>query len=548
MKDQSVVDRGPSAADHRMPTAEQCVLRSLLERFSDEQPDKMFAWFESGSEWTYLQARNQANVAGGAFQKLGIRQQEHVLVWLPNGADIVRAWFGLNWIGAVYVPLNLAYRGALLAHAIERSDARVMVVHADLVQHLNSIPLSRLETLIIVKNSGTQKTPENLQCLDAGILEEAVDELVQPERPIQPWDPQSIIYTSGTTGPSKAVLSCYAHLWSSTFEDSFVFLNKDDRFLIGLPLFHAGGTMDMYSSLIRGASVAILDRFRTDQFWSAVRESKSTVTNLVGAMVAFLANSPPQENETDHSLRAFIAIPSNENMKVFARRFRVTAYTAYNMTEISMPIVSGPNPASDGFCGTLRPGVEARIVDENDCELPRGEVGEFVLRTDAPWALNSGYYKDEAATARAWRNGWFHTGDFLRTNEDGEFFFVDRKKDAIRRRGENISSFEVESAATLHPNVKDAVAYAVPSEHGDDDVMLAFTLVGADSLDYEELITVMAGQLAHFMVPRYFRVMKEFPRTPTDKIEKHKLRSEGVTADTWDREAHGVVIKRDALR
>jgi crotonobetaine/carnitine-CoA ligase len=235
-------------------------------------------------------------------------------------------------------------------------------------------------------------------------------------------------------------------------------------------------------------------------------------------------------------------------MKTFARRFGVTGYTAYNMTEISMPVVSGPNPPSDGYCGMLRRGVEARIVDENDCELPVGEVGEFILRTDAPWALNSGYYKDEAATAKAWRNGWFHTGDFLRRNEAGEYFFADRKKDAIRRRGENISSFEVETAATLHPNVKDAVAFAVPSEHGDDDVMLAFTLSGAEDVDYGELIQTMAKELAHFMVPRYFRVVNEFPRTPTDKIEKHKLRSEGVTDDTWDREAHGVIIKRDVIR
>jgi crotonobetaine/carnitine-CoA ligase len=421
-----------------------------------------------------------------------------------------------------------------------------MVVHADLVRHLDNIALSKLETLIVVGNNVEREKVQGLRCLSSTLLS-APAEIVAPAQAIRPWDTQSIIYTSGTTGPSKAVLSCYAHLWSSCYAEAFVFIRDDDRILCGLPLFHAGGTMNIIAALIRGGSVAILQRFRTDQFWDVVRRSESTVGNLVGAMIAFLANAPPQPNEKNHPLRAFIGVPSNEDMKVFASRYGVEGYTAYNMTETSMPLRSGANPASGGFCGTLRPGVQARIVDDNDCEVATGEVGELILRTDAPWAMNSGYYKDEAATARAWRNGWFHTGDYLRTNAKGEFFFSDRKKDAIRRRGENISSFEVESAAKLHPHVKDAVAYAVPNAQGDDDVMLAVTLVNADELDHRDLINLMAGQLAHFMVPRYFRTVSDFPRTPTDKIEKHKLRSEGVTPDTWDREAHGVAVKRQDI-
>jgi carnitine-CoA ligase len=214
---------------------------------------------------------------------------------------------------------------------------------------------------------------------------------------------------------------------------------------------------------------------------------------------------------------------------------------------VSTPLVSDFHPGTPGTCGTVRPGIEARVVDEHDCEVAPGETGELILRSDRPWAMNHGYYKNPEATAKAWRNGWFHTGDGFRYDEDGFFYFVDRIKDAIRRRGENISSFEVENEVSAHPLVAEAAAIPVPSELGEDEVMVVVAPTEGATIDEAELLEFLAPRMAHFMLPRYVRTVDELPKTPTQKIQKHLLKSDGVTADTWDRDAAGVVVTRDRI-
>ena len=200
-----------------------------------------------------------------------------------------------------------------------------------------------------------------------------------------------------------------------------------------------------------------------------------------------------------------------------------------------------------GTCGKVRPGIDARVVDENDCEVPPGVTGELILRADRPWAMNHGYYKNPEATAAAWRNGWFHTGDGFRYDEDGYFYFVDRIKDAIRRRGENISSFEVEAEVHGSPDVQEAAAIAVPSELGEDEVMIIVAPVEGGEIDPEALFHFLEPRMAHFMLPRYIRIVDELPKTPTQKVQKHRLKDVGVTDDTWDREAAGIVVKRERI-
>ncbi|MEE3101178.1 MAG: ATP-dependent acyl-CoA ligase, partial [Pseudomonadota bacterium] len=221
--------------------------------------------------------------------------------------------------------------------------------------------------------------------------------------------------------------------------------------------------------------------------------------------------------------------------------------TVFTMTEPSVPIVSEINSDILPAAGKPRAGVSARVVDENDCELPPGEIGELVLRTDCPWAMNSGYYKNPEATAKAWRNGWFHTGDGFRTDADGNFYFVDRMKDAIRRRGENISSYEVEAEVLAHPDVNECAVVAVKSEVSEDEVLAVVAPVPGKTVDPAELLAFLAPRMAHFMVPRYVRIVHELPRTPTAKVRKIELREAGVTADTWDREAAGIRIKRERI-
>ena len=532
----------PETTDPRVPPRDRVVTRDLIDRLAREQPASVFVKYDdTGEEWTYAQFRDLVIQTGIGLQGLGVAQGDHVLVFTPNSREQVRIFFALNYIGAVYVPINTAYKGKLLEHVVNVSDAKLAVVHASLVDRLDGIALHRLEQLLVV-GGATPAAPLPCTSYDAALLP-ASGTLAPLRRPIEPWDPMSIIFTSGTTGPSKGVLSSYLHLFTNAGPETWTFVRSDDRYLINSPMFHIGGMGPMFCMLARGASFAMVDRFDTATYWQSVRNTGCTVAFLLGVMATFLEKLPAQPDDRDNPLRLVLTVPLASNAESFSRRFGVDVYTIFNMTEVSTPIISDPNPTVRGTCGKARPGVEVRLVDDNDCEVPVGKVGEMLVRTDRPWGMNSGYYKNAEATAQAWRNGWFHTGDAFIRDAEGNFFFVDRMKDAIRRRGENISSFEVEAEVTAHPDVSESAAVAVPSDLGEDDVMVIVAPVAGKSVDPAELLEFLRPRMAYFMIPRYVRVLPVLPKTPSNKVLKHELRAEGITPDTWDREAAGIRIK-----
>ena len=535
-----------SRAASAVPAREDCVLRYVLEKRAAETPERDFIRLPDGSALGYGAFQRLVQRTARALAALGVKQGDTVTVWLPNGLEMVRVWFAINWLGAVYVPINTAYKGKLLAHVLANAGSRLIVASADLVGRLREVDRAQLQAVVAI--GGEAPPVPGLSMLDARALDGDPGAVPELARPIEPWDVQSIIYTSGTTGRSKGVVSSYAHLFSMGGPRSFYMVDASDCFLLYGPLFHVGGTLPVVASLNRGGVVAIGGDFSTESFWPTVRATRATMVILLGVMSSFIEKRPSAPHDRDHTLRKVMMIPLPDSWESFAGRFGVTVWTLFNMTEINVPIVSAPNPRKLGTCGRLREGVEARIVDENDCEVEPGTVGELVLRTTAPWELNSGYFKDPEATVRAWRNGWFHTGDGFRVDEEGDWFFVDRMKDAIRRRGENISSFEVEVEILAHPDVRECAVVAVPNETAEDDVLAIVAPVPGRSIEPAELLAFLQPRLAHFMLPRYVRTLAELPRTPTQKVEKHVLRAAGLTPDTWDREKAGLRITRDRIR
>ncbi|PKH99722.1 AMP-binding protein [Glaciecola sp. 33A] len=532
--------------DQRIPDRDQCVVRYLIDRWAQEAPDKVYVRFEDGDTWTYAELKERVVKTAVGFQKLGVQQGETVAVWLPNGPDALLSFYALNYIGAIFVPFNTAFCGNMLHHVIDNSDAKIIVVHKDLAPRLTEIDLAKLKVQILC--GGTCDTDTGLESHIFNDLKAFPDELMPLVRAIEPWDPQSIIYTSGTTGPSKGVLSSYLHMYSNAGPESWPMVTREDRYLVAAPFFHIGGMAPPFVMLVRGASFALLSGFSTDTFWASAKQSQATVVFLLGVMATFLMKQPPSSNDKEHGVMKAFMVPLSDDAPAFTERFGIDIYTIFNMTEISSPIVSEPNPTVRGTCGKVRPGVDVRLVDGNDCEIPVGQVGEMIIRTDRPWGMNSGYYKNSEATAEAWRNGWFHTGDAFRQNEDGYFYFVDRIKDAIRRRGENISSFEVEVEVCSHPAIREAAAIGVPSEATEDDVMVIIALVEHATIELTALCEFLVKRMPYYMVPRYIRIVDTLPKTPTQKVQKAQLRSEGVTTDTWDRDKSGLRLKREVLK
>ncbi|MDP3867541.1 AMP-binding protein [Phenylobacterium sp.] len=526
------------------PNAEDCVVARLIDRYAAATPDKVFIRFENGEEWTWAQTREIALRTAAALQARGVKPGDIVAAWAPNSAALTRAWFGANYAGAALAPINTSFRGRLLEHALGKTGAKLLIVHPELAGRLSGLSLGALERAIL-----TGPRPNDLDLPleiepyaaldgDAGAAE-------TPE--IQPWDTPVIIFTSGTTGPSKAVVTSYIQEWT-TARITYGYMTADDRMLVNLPMFHVGGISGIMAALACGGSVALFEAFDTRKFWSLVRETGSTTcSGFIGALTTFLHKEPERPDDRDNPLRICTLSPVSEETVALAKRFGFDYVSGFNMTEVSCPLITEVNEPTMRSCGRPRAGVQCRIVDANDNTVPNGEVGELVIRTDRPWELFKEYLGDPEATAQAWRNGWFHTGDLLSRDDDGRFYFVDRKKDAIRRRGENMSSVEIEIEVSAYDAVREVAAYGVDLPGGEQEVMVCVSPKAGATIDPRALIEFLIPRMAHFMVPRFVRLKSELPKTPTNKIQKVELRKEGVTADTWDREAAGIRLKREKL-
>lgn len=526
-----------------MPHGEP-LLMEMLDRWARDKPDDPALIFVDGPEWNWNQLRERVDRHAAALLKLGVERGDHVLSWMPNGRISVLNLLGLVRLGAVYVPINTSYRDSLLAHVLQNSGARLMIAHGELVERLGDVALADLARIVVVGNE--RPTLPGISICGEDALDPGELPVALPPCPAEPWDTAMIIYTSGTTGPSKGVLSSHRHLIAGA--RGFPNVGPTDRNLTALPMFHVGGVWGIVWAILHGGSAVVAERFVTCEFWELVRRYAITTTGFLGAMVDFLNNAPAAADDRDHSLKSVIIAPYGPAAIRFGERFGVPVYTEFNMSELAVPLFAGPDPGVAGTCGKPVDGVELRLVDDHDEPVPPGETGQLILRMERPWAISHGYYREPAATAAAWRNGWFHTGDLFRCDAQGHYHFVDRAKDAIRRRGENISSFEVESVLQDYPGVVEVAVIGVPDRNGNEqEVMAVIRPADGTTIDPVAVLGFLEKKLAHFMIPRFIRFIAEFPRTPTQKIEKHRLRAQGVPDDCWDREAAGVGVRREKL-
>ncbi|MCF8024506.1 MAG: ATP-dependent acyl-CoA ligase [Desulfobacteraceae bacterium] len=499
---------------------------------------------------TYAEMNSQANRFAQGFLRLGLKHGDKVCLMLDNCLEHYYCWFGLNKIGSIDVPINTAYKGQILEYIINNSEAKVLVVdqiYLDRIQFVQE-KLEHLEHVVVCRQTGAETAVVELNKM----ITELADFFSEPDRDpgidVHYSDLASIVYTSGTTGPSKGVMMSQAHCYYfSWVVAENIGLKSIDVDYMCLPLFHVNARlMCSYACILAEAQVAMAPRFSLSAFWKDIQYFQATVFNGLGAIGPLLLSAQPSPEEENNPVRLAFLVPTPKDHKAFEQRFGLKVATTYGMTEIGLPIFSSlDKELPPGSCGKSIPSYEVKIVDEYDNELPPNQVGEFVVRNRIPYTLLSGYYNMPEKTLEDSRNLWFHTGDAMYVDSDGWFYFVDRLKDSIRRRGENISSFEVENVINQHPAVLECAVVAVKDEvMSEDEVKACVVLHEGQSLTLEGLIRFCEERMPYFHIPRYVEFLTELPKTDTGKVRKIVLRESGETQQTWDREEAGIKIKR----
>jgi crotonobetaine/carnitine-CoA ligase len=365
--------------------------------------------------------------------------------------------------------------------------------------------------------------------------------------PLRPGDTTAILYTSGTTGPSKGVCCPQAQFywWALSTAAMLGGLREDDVLYTCLPLFHTNALNACMQALTHGCRIVVGPRFSASRFWQRLVEADATVTYLLGAMITILSKTAPSPYDSTHRIRVALAPATQAELHgLFHERFGVVLRDGFGMTETNAVIGALDGIQRAGTMGRVMPGYQAKIVDEDDNDVPDGTAGELVLRADEPFAFATGYWRMPELTVESWRNLWFHSGDRAVRDPDGSFRFLDRMKDAIRRRGENISAWEVEQVIQSHPDVVSAAVVPVPSELGEDEVLACVVLRAGASIDPVDLIRYCEPRLAYFAIPRYIDLLDALPLTANGKVLKFALRERGITQTTWDREAAGYILQR----
>ncbi len=515
------------------------ILPHTVSARADEDAGAIALQDVAGREATYGEFHETNLTWADALRRQGVEAGNTVLTMFPNGFESFYCWLGTAWLRALEVPLNTAYRGRMLEYLIENSQARVLVCAERYLPQFAEVPPSRLGQLdrIIVPDL-SDETP------DLGPRIVGPDEFFAGAAPAtdlpdpEHYDIACIIYTSGTTGPSKGVLVPWAELHQFPNASPPDYLRSTKAYYATLPSFHVGGKALVYTTALAGARAVLREVFSLSEFWADVRKFDCDTTGLIGVMAQLLLTLPEQPDDADNPLTMIQTGPLFPEVEQFERRFGVRIFTGYGMTEIGAPLYIGPDQRVDWrSCGRVRAGYEVRIVDGHDEEVPHGESGELVIRSDQPWELNAGYWRMPEKTAEAWRNGWFHTGDGFRRDADGNFYFVDRLKDAMRKGGENISSLEVEGHVREHLGVMEVAAIAAPSEFGAGEDEVKVLVVRHEGQDFgeTELLEFLEPRMPKFMFPRYVEFVDELPKTPTQRVKKTELRDGALNERTWDR-------------
>jgi crotonobetaine/carnitine-CoA ligase len=507
-------------------------LPRLLSAFCSERPDAPFLRTVGGTSRTYAEFDRRVRRWVSALQSLCVGHGDRVLVMLPTSIEALEIWGALAAIGAIEVPVHTAYRGALLQRVLANAEPKVLVVASELLPQLQTASNELGEIPhILVAGVGRPEPPgtASVEALLNSVAE--AEELYEP----LPQDLACILYTSGTTGPSKGVCISWAQIVATaTGAIPYGDLTADDVRYVPLPLFHVGGKSAFYSTFLAGGQIVLRERFSTSDFWSDIHRFACTTTSLIGVMPNFLYRQPERPEDSSNPLRNTIMNPVIREVKDFERRFGLRVCTSFNMTELSTPIVTGWAIQDPRSCGRVRPGYEARVVDEQGCNLPPGAVGELLVRAGLPEVLTSGYFAVTPA-AELYKDGWLATGYLFSYDEVGQFAFIDRKKDSIRRRGENISSWEVENEVKSHPAVLETAAVPVPSEWGEEEVKIVVVRRDNQDISARELVDYLGSRLPNFMIPRYVEFVNDLPRTPSEKVAKNLLLVDPVNSATWDR-------------
>jgi crotonobetaine/carnitine-CoA ligase len=408
------------------------VTADLLIARAEETPEKLFAVFNTGERWTYQDTINRAWSVATGLADLGAGPGDPVLVWLPNGPESIACFLGVQAAGAVFAPLNLAYRGTLLQHAINLPEAKILIVHIDLLERLEGLTLPHLRTLVIVGGDG--ESGQNVHMLSWSDIERADPQTPGPERRRDSSDDMTYIYTSGTTGPSKAVRCSYRH--HQAYADWFKMgdLGADDRTLVSLPMFHVAGTGWVYSMLAWGGSIAVIPRFSTAEYWPLVRELGATTTTIMAAMATFLAAQPARDDDANNSLRIALLVPHIPGAHEFGQRFGIDLWTGYAMSEVPGPLrteLQAQNLRTAGRATSAE--WHVRLADSNGEDVIGEEIGELLVRHDLAGTVTDGYVNMPEATNDAWRDGWFHTGDLFRRDGSSECCRGSRRRHSCRR-------------------------------------------------------------------------------------------------------------------
>jgi crotonobetaine/carnitine-CoA ligase len=528
----------------RTPVLDRTIA-AILDRQVAEIPDKPALIEQRGRSATYRELQQFAFSIANCISSCGVRRQEPVLVMLDNHIDIVATCVGLGVSGVIAVPINTAYKGEMLEYIIDHSGAKVAIVEDKYCDRIAEVldGLAELQTVFV--RGSKALLPDRLISRD--FTELLASEPIRP-RPPHVSEVACIIYTSGTEGRSKGVLCPHGLAFQTSASHPYE-TTPDDVVLVVLPLFHAGGLFaGVYNAFRAGATAIIHPGFSASRFWDDVRTFGCTQTLLIGAMIEFLWRQPPSDRDIDHPLRNLTVVPAVPYVSEFGKRFGMFVGSAYGQSETGINCITDDRDVGAFCCGRPRPSFEVKVVDEDDVEVAQGVTGEMVIRSNEPWSMFRGYHRDLAATIHATRNGWVHTGDAGYQDERGRFIFVDRKKDALRRRGENVSSMEVEKYLIARDDIVQAAIIAVPSEHLEDDIKAVIVLADDAVFDPEDILRDLVHRLPYFMVPRYYEALQELPMTATHKVSKVDLRKAGITPGTWDCEAHGFTVTRAGLR